>query len=205
MLLSWTLVSYPLSCACWWCRSFRGLTAQQVFSWDTWACVMLMCWSRRKSWGFPLLELAWCIPDLPGWFCWFSKWRTVCCFVKLAFFAKFVSKINSLRGRWMPETCCNGSSVSAPRKLGTRRNVADCFDWQWVNRCWEFFTQLFSEACFNSYPAHFLKVKRWTRYLGFEICLFWYSLLFLSGIILTPQLCKQFLGLCVINLKTAQS
>lgn len=81
----------------------------------------------------------------------------------------------------------------------------DCFDWQWVDRFWSSFAQLFSEMYFNSYPGHFLEVKCWTRYLGFEICLFWCSLLFLSGIFLTSQLCQQYLGLCVINLKAAQS
>lgn len=84
---------------------------------------MVLCWFRRTSWGFPLLELAWCTPDPPSWFCQLSKWRAICCFVKLAFFAKLVSKMNSLRGQWMPETCCNGSSVAAPRKQGIRWNV----------------------------------------------------------------------------------
>lgn len=107
----------------------------------------------------------------------------------------------------MPEPCCNGSNVSALRKQGIRRNATDCFDWQWVNRFWVFFTQLFSETYINSYPCHFLEVKRWTRYLGFDTYLFWHSIFYCSylGSPSPLQLCKQYLWLCVISLKIAWS
>lgn len=60
-------------------------TGEIVVSWDTWAYAMVINQLRRKSWGFPPLELAWFTPYPLSCFCWLSKWRTIYCLVKLTF------------------------------------------------------------------------------------------------------------------------